>query len=70
VLSSRQEQVRWPGFFPRALAHTGLRDSAEVQAHNVKKLVFYASTNPDKLELIGQYLVSKLNRRIRRGHDG
>jgi hypothetical protein len=47
-----------------------VRGSAEVQAHNVKKLVFYASTNPDKLELIGQYLVSKLQRRIRRGHDG
>jgi hypothetical protein len=69
VLPHGQEQVRGPVFFV-TLAHTALRGSAEVQGHNVKKLVFYASTNPDKLEAIGQYIVTKLNRRIRRGHDG
>lgn len=45
-------------------------NSNELQRHNLKKLLFYAATNPDKLSPIGAYLVAKLGRRVRKGHDG
>ena len=40
--------------------------SSDIAHHNVKKLVFYALSNPDKLESIASYLLAKLGRRIRK----
>ena len=39
-------------------------NSDEIQQHNLKKLIFYASTNPDKLDAMGAYLLAKLGRNL------
>jgi hypothetical protein len=63
---------RKPGRFKEVCKEVFSSDynSDEVQQHNLKKLVFYATTNPDKLDAMGSYLYAKLGRRIKKGHDG